>query len=326
MYQRILTTAASAALLAASVLPVQAASSGITFRIGDGSTVSDDSTTGPVSGMEVHHYEYGSSYQHATASAAHQTLRASAGVDQNGAQPSGSWITADTTADFRKDIIVPTGAFGPPGTPISLPLSLRFDGRVLAEGGLFGDGGRTLSSVDTYFSFEVQDLDELVCDEGCRPTVIAGFGFRGYASFDSGFGAAGRESVANYSWAAVQNDEVIDDDSYDFYNNEPGVKGAGDAGYAVGTGLLTLQLDTRTGHTLHFVSSLDVFAQSMATDAWSNVIGDFGRSFDADLFLPAPGGALEGETLGAYSPVPVPGALWGLGSALALLLTRRRRA
>jgi len=324
MYQRILATAAGATLLAASALPVQAASSGIYFRVGDGSTAGEDSTTGPVSGMEVHHYDYGSSYQHAAASAAHQTLRASAGVEQNGAQPSGSWITADTTADFRKDIVVPTGVFGPPGTLISLPLGLRFDGRVLAEGGLFGDG-RTLGSVDTYFSFKVQDLDELICDEGCRPTVLAEFGFRGYASFDSGFGAAGRESVANYSWVAVQNGAVIDRDSHDFYSNEPGVKGAGDAGYAVGTGLLSLQLDTRTGHTLRFVSSLDVFAQSMATNAWSNVIGDFGRSFDADLYLPAPGGALDGETLGVYSPVPVPGALWGLGSALALLFTRRRR-
>ena len=86
------------------------------------------------------------------------------------------------------------------------------------------------------------------------------------------------------------------------------------------------QLDTRTGHTLRLVSSLDVFVQSMANAAWSNVIGDFGQTFDADLFLPAPGGSIEGETLGVYSPVPLPTAVWGLGSALALLCTRRRLA
>jgi len=325
MYERILATAAGAALLGVSVLPVNAASSDIYFRIGDGSTVGESSPSGPVSGLEIHHYDYGSSYQHGAASAAHQTLRASAGVEQHGSEPPNSWITADTEAGYSKDIVVPRGVFGPPGTLISLPLSLRFDGRVLAEGGLFGDG-RTLSSVDTYFSFEVQDLDEMICGEGCRPTVLAGFGFRGYASFDTGFGAAGRESVANYYWVAEQNGATVDEDSYDFYSNEPGVKGAGDAGYAVGTGVLNLQLDTRTGHTLRLVSSLDVFVQSMANAAWSNVIGDFGQTFDADLFLPAPGGSLEGETLGVYSPVPVPGAVWGLGSALAVLVTRRRRS
>ena len=138
---------------------------------------------------------------------------------------------------------------------------------------------------------------------------------------------------------AEQNGATIDEESYDFYTDEPGVKGAGDAGYAVGTGVLSLQLDTRTGHTLRLVSSLDVFVQSMANAAWSNVIGDFGQTFDADLFLPAPGfealllflapapgGSIEGETLGVYSPVPLPTAVWGFGSALALLCTRRRLA
>ena len=324
MRERILATAASAAVLAVSALPTQAATSGIYFRLGDGSTVADDSPDGPVSGMEVHHYDYGSSYQHAAASAAHQTLRARTGVEQNGSQPPGSWITADTQADYRKDIVVPTGLFGPPGTLISLPLNLRFDGRVLVEGGLFADG-RTLGSVDTYFSFKVQDLDTQICDEGCRPSVLAEFGFRGYASFDTGFGSAGRESVARYDWVAVQNGAVNDRDSYDYYSNEPGVRGAGDAGYAVGTGELALQLDTRTGHTLRFISSLDVFAQSMANGAWSNVVGDFGRTFDADLFLPTPGGAIAGESPGVYAPVPAPAAVWGLVPALALLFTRRRR-
>jgi hypothetical protein len=102
--------------------------------------MADGSPDGPVSGTEVHHYDYGSSYRHAAASAACQSLRTSISV----AQPSGPWIIADTRADYRNDIVVPTGVSGSPGTLISL----RLDERVLVQGGLFGDG-RTLGSVDT---------------------------------------------------------------------------------------------------------------------------------------------------------------------------------
>jgi hypothetical protein len=50
----------------------------------------------------------------------------------------------------------------------------------------------------------VQDLHTLVCDEGGVPSVLAKFGFRDQASFDSGFGNAGREGAANYSSVAVR--------------------------------------------------------------------------------------------------------------------------
>jgi hypothetical protein len=102
--------------------------------------MADVSPDGPVSGMEVHHYEYGSSYRHAAASAPSQTLRTSTSVEQ----PSGPRIIADTQADYRNDIVVPPGVSGSPGTLVSL----RLDERVPVEGDLFGDG-RTLGSVDT---------------------------------------------------------------------------------------------------------------------------------------------------------------------------------
>jgi len=326
MIERVLATAIGTVLLTVAAHPAHAALSGAYFDLGDGSDVAYESTTAPVSAMEVHHYDYGSSFQHAAASFAHQTARARTALEQNGAQPPGSWITADTGAEFSKDILVPTGAFGAAGTLISMPLSLRFDGRTLASGGLFGNG-RTLSSVDTFFSFQVLDLDDQICSEGCRPREVASFGFRGQVSFDSGFGAAGRESAASYNWAARVDGETIAEDDYDFYHNEPGVTGAGETRYSVNTGLLNLNLVTRTGHTLRVLSTLDVFAQSMGNNAWSNVVGDFSRTFDADLFLPAPGGVLEGETLGVYAPepVPLPGTVWALGSALLVLAGRRQR-
>lgn len=324
--ERICATAAGVALLAAAAAPAQAASSGIYFRLGDGSPLSYDSATDPVSANEVRHYDYGSSYQRAAASFAHQTARARSALVQNGTEPPGSWITADTEADYSKDLVLPTGIYGPAGTLISMPVTLHFDGGSLASGGLFGSGARTLSSIDTYFSFDVFDLDEQICDEGCRPAKIASLGFRGYVSFDSGFSAAGRESVANYSWRAEENGVTVAEDSYDFYNYEKGVFGGGEAGYSVDTGLLNLNLVSRTGHTLRFESSLDVFAQSMSINAWSNVVGDFGRTFDADLFLPD-GGAPEGETLGVYTPapVPLPASAWSLVAGVALLALRGRR-
>lgn len=327
MIKRILATAVSAILVGANPHLAQAASSGVYFRLGDGSAVSYDSATGPVNASENHSYDYGSSFQYAAASFQQQTARARTAVVQDGSEEPGSWITADTEADYHKDITVPAGIFGPPGTLISMPLTLHFDGTTLAGGGLFG-AGRTLSSIDTNFSFRVLDLDELVCGEGCRPTEVASFGFRGYVSFDSGFSAAGRESVARYNWAAEEHNVTVASDDYDYYSYEKGTLGGGETRYSVDTGTLNLNLTTRTGHRLRFESSLDVFAQSMVSNAWSNVMGDFSRTFDADLFLPAPGGVLEGEVLGVYAPepVPLPGAVWGMGAGLALLAGLQRRA
>jgi hypothetical protein len=50
----------------------------------------------------------------------------------------------------------------------------------------------------------VQDLHTLVSDEGGVPSVLAEFGVRSYASFDSAFGNAGREDVADYSRLALR--------------------------------------------------------------------------------------------------------------------------
>lgn len=301
--------------------PAQAALSGIYFGLGDGSRTEQESTSGPVAGHETHYYDFGSSHQSAAASFEHETLRARGGLQQYGSEPKGSWITADTEAAFSKELVVP-GAVA--GTPATLPLVLRFDGNALASGGFFADG-RSLSSVDTYFDFTVVDLDDQICGEGCRPRQLAGLGFRGYVSFDSGFGAAGRESVANFYWRAVENGRTVDEDSYDYSHNEPGTTGTGETRYSVDTGVVNLNLTSNVGHRLRFEASLDVFAQSLSINAWSNVVGDFSQTFDADLLLPG-GGSIEGETLGVYTPapVPLPGAVWLLSAGL-LCLARRRQ-
>lgn len=307
-------------VVAGFAAPTQAAISGIYFGLGDGSRTEQESTSGPVAGHEIHYYDFGSSHQSAAASFQHETLRARSGLQQYGNEPRGSWITADTEADFSKDLVVPGAA----GTLVTLPLVLRFDGNVLASGGFFADG-RSLSSVDTYFDFTVVDLDDQICGEGCRPRQLAGFGFRGYASFDSGFGAAGRESVANFYWRAVENGQTVDEDSYDYSHNEPGIKGTGETRYSVNTGVLNLNLTSSVGHRLRVEASLDVFAQSFSINGWSNVVGDFSQTFDAELLLPG-GGPIEGETLGVYTPapVPLPGTAWLLGAALLPLVRRVR--
>jgi hypothetical protein len=89
------------------------------------------------------------------------------------------------------------------------------------------------------------------------------------------------------------------------------VSGASEGRCNVYIGALDLLLDTRTGQPLPVVSSLDVFAQSMGYAAWSNVVEDFGRSFDADLFLPGARREHPRKNLGVCAPVP--GAVWGLG-------------
>lgn len=317
--------AAGLAALIALASPAQAALSGIYFELGDGAETFEESASGPVAGHEIRYYDFGSSHQSAAASFEQQTLRARGGVQQYGSEPRGSWITSDTEAEYSKEIVVPAAAFGPPGTLATLPLELRFDGHALASGGFFTAEGRSLSSVDTYFDFTVVDLDDLVCTEGCRPRELAAFGFRGYVSFDSGFGAAGRESVASYYWRAVEDGVTVDEDSYDFSQNEPGVKGSGESRYGVGTGPLNLDVVSRVGHRLRFEASLDVFAQSLSINGWSNVVGDFGQTFDAELTLPG-GGEIDGETLGIFTPepVPLPGAAWLLLTAL-LPLARRVR-
>ncbi|MBX9605018.1 MAG: hypothetical protein K2Y51_02265 [Gammaproteobacteria bacterium] len=313
------------AVIAGFATPAQAAYSGIYFDLGDGTDTYEESTSGPVADSETHYYDIGSSHQYAAASFEQQTLRARTGLTQYGSEPRGSWITVDTDAEYSKEIVVPDAPFGPPGTLASMPLALRFDGHALASGGFFADG-RSLSTVDTYFDFTVVDLDDLVCTEGCRPRELVAFGLRGYVSFDSGFGAAGRESVASYYWRAVEGGVTVDEDSYDFSSNEPGIKGAGETRYSVDSGQLNLDVVSRVGHRLRFEASLDVFVQSLSINGWSNVEGDFGQTFDADLLLPG-GGAIAGETLGVFTPepVPLPGAIGLLGAALLPLARRVRR-
>lgn len=321
-------TLAAAGIAALSLLnaPAEAAISGIYFEIGNGMDFEKESVTGPVADSEIHYYDYGSSHQSAAASFEQQTLRARGGVQQYGSEPRGSWITSDTDAEYSKVLVVPAASFGPPGTLATLPLQLRFDGRALASGGYFTESGRSLSSVDTYFDFTVVDLDDLICTEGCRPRELAALGVRGHVSFDTGFGAAGRESVASYYWRAAEGGITVDEDSYESSHNEPGVTGSGESRYSVDTGLLNLDIVSKVGHRLRLEASLDVFAQSLSINGWSNVVGDFGQTFDAELSLPG-GGAIEGETLGVYTPapVPLPGAVWLLGAALVPLARRLRR-
>lgn len=318
--------AAAFAVMSVAFSPAQAALSGVYFDLGDGSNVEEESTSAPVSGFEVHYYDYGSSHQQAAASFEHQTLRVRGGLQQYGSEPRNSWITDDTEAAFRKDIVVPEAGFGVPGSLAVLPLELRFDGRAMTSGGYFTDNGRSLSSIDTYFDYTVVDLDDLVCNEGCRARQLVAVGFRGYVSFDSGFGAAGREFVANYNWVAEQGGVVVAEDSYDYSHNEPGVTGTGETRYSVSTGLLELNVVSRVGHRLRISASMNVFAQSFSLNGWSSVVGDFGQTFDADLLLPG-GGEIAGETLGVYTPapVPLPATAWLFAAGIACLGVRSRR-
>lgn len=325
MITRILA-AVGFAMIATFVSPAQAASSGIYFELGNGMNAGQQSVSGPVAGHEIHYYDIGSSHQSAAASAEHQTLRSHGGVQQYGSEPLGSWISSSTEAEYSKDIIVPEATFGPPGTLATLQLDLRFNGHAYTRGGFFDTDGRSLSTVVTYFSFTVVDLDDLICDEGCRPRKVVAFGFNGSVSFDSGFGTGGRTSEASYFWRVEQDGITVDDDRYEYRQYEPGAAGSGESRYSVGTGLLTLDLLSRVGHRLRFAGFLDVVASSLSIKGWSNVAGDFGETFDADLRLPG-GGDIAGETLGVYAPapVPLPGAVWLLGAAVLPLAQRLRR-
>jgi hypothetical protein len=289
---------------------------------------------------------YMASNNFGAASAAQQTLRASASLAVSPGTPGVSGTVSassdvKTQSAFYKEVYVGAGTSGlQVGDAIQLNLAFRLDGSV--EAGYINSPAapvlglplnyRVLSSADTSMQYRIRDLDQLDCSEDCIATELARFSYGGKLIYDyEGSGSGDTLDVTlRYDWSTLTNvNPYFQGADVDNSMFQTGLSGPpGSRAYTLDTGLVTLQFDTFVGNTLSIEGNLDVFLQAYGSNITAKSLGDFGSSFDAELSSSIAGIVLEGELPGMYSPAPVPEAhTWAMllaGLGLVGFAVRRR--
>jgi hypothetical protein len=298
-----------------------------------------DSNPPPPSGISTNS-DFARSSHFAAVSAPYQTLRGSNQLSLRSSMASGAASTdTSTSIGFSKTVLVDPGSSGLAfGAPLTLTLSLQLHG--INETGYMpppsggtafsADWSRILTSIDSSFAYRMVDLDDMVCDEGCRPRQLARFDYGSRLLYDA---------VRTADGAAYDIDERS---GWDMFGTVSGYQASpyvndyssgvsaipGSVRREINTGVLRITLDTFIGHTLKIDAWLDLFNQSYSLGLAGSALGDFRNTFDADLRSDVAGVELIGELGGiaAVGAVPEPGSWVLLLAGLAGLLGWRRRA
>lgn len=251
------------------------------------------------------------------AAALTNTLRAETMLGASHPGSSGSY-SAKTEVSFSKQVQVGAGLSGlPVGAPVTLTALVRLDGGS-EVGGTVAGGGRHLSTGDLALDYRIQDLDDLVCDEGCRPRTLFSFGYDARIGYDSAYDQWLRSAWTSGGTLVAGSPTV---NGIDFYSDS--VSPAGHLADTVDTGWLVFRYDTFIGHTLEVDGRLDVFMQTYVSNGSSFANGRFHRTFDVDLGSLVAGVELGNELAGVTPAVPEPPVVVLMALGLAALLRRR---
>ena len=275
-----------------------------------------DTSTTPAFGSLTATGPYSTSTHSGQAFAPTQTLRASVNLSasQSGSTPTNSWLSASakTESSFYKEVLIGAGSSGlSPGTVVPLALTVNLHGIVSTGGSGATDLQRVLSSLDSSLDYRVHDLDDQVCDEGCRPRELATFGYGSRVVYDYNFGGDGLVDLGTrHGWSTLGTlspyAEFLGPNYY--IDNQPYVSSFG---YVLSTGMLQINFESAVGHTLRATATMDSFAQALGVGGVGWSLGDFSSTFDAELSSPVAGLLLVGETPGVLAAVPEPGS-WAL--------------
>ncbi|MDD2759628.1 MAG: PEP-CTERM sorting domain-containing protein [Methylomonas sp.] len=286
------------------------------------------------------------------ADAATQTLRASAyswaRTGQN-ETPSNN-AEAVINSSFDKTLTVNAGSSGlSVGDPVTLRLAINFEGIysthqgctvipcVITYGYDVSEGG--FVSVDA--GYRITDLNHL--GPGNRPEVVASFAFQAKEINDSrSWGYIERVYGTDYPWWIEQNDPDHDGtndtrEDWSWSTSSNGVETAADSEYNTYSGsfgsvfsgtapnlVQTIDFQTYVGAELAISAGLGIstYVYYKGDAGEKTVYGNYMNTFSAGIAsLNVPGIELSYKTA---APVPVPGAVWLMGSGLAGLLGLRR--
>lgn len=230
---------------------------------------------------------------------------------------------AKTASAFSKEVLLDSSVVAP-GTLVPVVVSLRLDGFVKA--GWRGDPNYlnpALGSADTFMGYRVYDLDQQDCTEGCRPLLVAQFGFdaRLIHSFNDR-GDQQSDVLTRYGWSWMG----LSSGSFESpYVNDYETVFRSQTVLGFDTGVLAMGFDSRIGHRLLIEASLDNFVQAYGP---ALAIGHFGSTFDAEMSSSVAGVLFVGETPGVLAnPIPEPAtALLWMSGLIGLGALGRRRA
>lgn len=281
----------------------------------------------------------GGESQYAAASGATLTLRAVAATrgDSNQLQ---------TVSSFNWTAPVLAGGSASVGTPVTVTMSFRLDGRNAAGyGAAFNSGGVIIglpgdfqlsSNAATQLRLDVYDLDSPGY-EGGAPTAYIGFSSN--ANVDSAIypPSSSYPSGAEYTTLAHSAqlslyDPIVGSTTWSGGSSyQQAYPDAFPARHVldIDTGVLSISFDTFVGNRIGFEGELiaslycSTYSSTASTPSCAG-LSDYGSTFDAELSTNVAGVTFGDYTPGAFPPVPEP-ATWALMFVGVAVLLRRVR-